>query len=472
MNQSEDRPDRLTQELSAIVGEDRVSTEPGDLETYGRDWTRVYRPAPCAVVFPATTSEVADVVKLCAAHGQAIVPSGGRTGLAAGAVAKEGELVLSLERLNFIDEPCPLARTVKVGAGAITGEVHEKTKALGLTWPVDFASVGSSQIGGNIATNSGGIRVVRYGLTRQWVLGLTVVTAEGEILNLNGELEKNNTGFDLRQVFIGTEGTLGIITEVVLKLDVLPQAEAVGFLGVAGILEALEVFKHARQMPGLTIRAFEYMQRPCLDAVVKHRGATDPFENEYGAYILVEVEGTTEEKARDSLERWLERSFEEELVLDGVVGQSSKDNESLWTLREGISESLTHEAFLYKYDVSMNIRDLAAFEHALTEKLQTLSPELRVYLFGHIGDGNLHVNILKPESMTNETFLGICHENDPHLFSLIRDFSGSVSAEHGIGLLKKSALPYSRSRVELEYFRKLKSIFDPHEILNPGKIID
>ena len=214
------------------------------------------------------------------------------------------------------------------------------------------------------------------------------------------------------------------------------------------------------------------MQRPCLDAVVKHRGATDPFENEYGAYILVEVEGTTEEKARDSLERWLERSFEEELVLDGVVGQSSKDNESLWTLREGISESLTHEAFLYKYDVSMNIRDLAAFEHALTEKLQTLSPELRVYLFGHIGDGNLHVNILKPESMTKETFLSICHENDPHLFSLIRDFSGSVSAEHGIGLLKKSALPYSRSRVELEYFRKLKSIFDPHEILNPGKIID
>ena len=472
MNQSAQPLDTLIQELSAIVGQERVSTDLGDLEAYGRDWTRVYAPAPCAVVFPASTEEVAGIVKLCAERGQTIVPSGGRTGLAAGAVAKEGELVLSLDRLNFIDEPCPLARTVKVGAGAITGEVHEKTKAVGLTWPVDFASAGSSQIGGNIATNAGGIRVVRYGLTRQWVLGLTVVTAEGDILYLNGELEKNNTGFDLRQVFIGTEGTLGIITEVILKLDVLPQAEAVGFLGIEGIKEALEVFKHARQMPGLTIRAFEYLQRPCLDAVIKHRGASDPFEAPYGAYILVEVEGSTEEQARDSLEAWLERSFEDELVLDGVVGQSSKDNENLWTLREGISESLTHEAFLYKYDVSMNIRDLAAFEDALTDVLRTLSPELRVYLFGHIGDGNLHVNILKPESMSKETFLETCHKNDPHLYKLINDFAGSVSAEHGIGLLKKSALPYSRSRVELEYFRKLKSIFDPHQILNPGKIID
>lgn len=458
--------------LKDAVGPERVSQESGDLETYGRDWTRVYTPAPSVIVFPSTTDEVAAVVNICSKFSVPIVPSGGRTGLSAGAVATNGEVVLSLDRLNFIDEPCPLARTVKVGAGAITAEVHEKTKAFGLTWPVDFASAGSSQIGGNIATNAGGVRVVRYGLTRQWVLGLTVVTAKGEVLTLNGELEKNNTGFDLRQVFIGTEGTLGIITEVVLKLDVLPEAHAVGFLAVPTIHDALSVFKHARQMPGLVIRAFEYLQRPCLEAVMKHRGAADPFEAPYGAYILVEVEGSSEDDARTRLEAWLERSFEEGVVEDGVVGQSSKDYENLWTLREGISESLTHEAFLYKYDVSMNIRDLGRFEDALSQKLNVLSPDLRVYLFGHVGDGNLHVNILKPEEMSREVFLETCHRNDPHLFQLIKDFSGSVSAEHGIGLLKKSALPYSRSRVELEYFKKLKEVFDPDRLLNPGKIID
>ena len=472
MTNSSNPPPQLIDELKQIVGSNRVSLDSNDLETYGRDWTRVYAPAPSAVVFPGTTEEVAALVRACAAHKVPIVPSGGRTGLSAGAVATNGEIVLSLDRLNFIEDPCPLARTLKAGAGAITAEVHAKAATVGLTWPVDFASAGSSQIGGNIATNAGGVRVVRYGLTRQWVLGLTVVTAEGEILELNGELEKNNTGFDLRQVFIGTEGTLGIITEVILKLDVQPEAFAVGFLAVEGIHEALSVFKHARQMPGLVIRAFEYLQRPCLEAVLKHRGAAEPFEATYGAYILVEVEGADESDARNRLEGWLERSFEDGVVLDGVVGQSSKDYENLWTLREGISESLTHEAFLYKYDVSMNIRDLGKFEDALSTRLHELSPELRVYLFGHIGDGNLHVNILKPDSMDKDTFLATCHRNDPQLFQLIKDFSGSVSAEHGIGLLKKSALPYSRSRVELQYFKKLKEIFDPNQVFNPGKILD
>ena len=462
----------LLKSIGQVIGTNRVTQDTNDLETYGRDWTRVYEPAPSAIVFPGTTDEVATIVKLCGDHNVPIVPSGGRTGLAAGAVATNGEIVLSLDRLNFIEAPCPLARTMKVGAGAITAEVHEKAKTQGLTWPVDFASAGSSQIGGNIATNAGGVRVVRYGLTRQWVLGLTVVTAQGEVLQLNGELEKNNTGFDLRQVFIGTEGTLGIITEVVLKLDVMPEAHAVGFLAVPTVHDALAVFKHARQMPGLVIRAFEYLQRPCLEAVMKHRGAADPFEAKYGAYILVEVEGVTEDDARARLESWLERSFEDGVVEDGVVGQSSKDYENLWTLREGISESLTHEAFLYKYDVSMNIRDLGRFEDALSARLEELSPELRVYLFGHIGDGNLHVNILMPDGMDRNEFLDTCHRNDPHLFQLIKDFSGSVSAEHGIGLLKKSALPYSRSRVELEYFKKLKDVFDPNQLLNPGKILD
>jgi FAD/FMN-containing dehydrogenase len=458
--------------VTESIGSDLIDTSAETLESHGQDWTRVFTPNPAAVAFPRSTQEVSKLLKLCSEHGLAVVPSGGRTGLAAGAVATSGELVLSLDKMNHIGEVSKLSRTIRVGAGAITAAVHEHCEKEGLTWPVNFASAGSSQIGGNIATNAGGVRVVRYGLTRQWVLGLQVVLMSGEVLELNGDLEKNNTGIDLRQLFIGSEGTLGVVTEATLRLEPVPTASAVAFLGAENLEAVLGVFQAARQQPNLTIQAFEYLDNDCLDVVLRHGGGAKPIESDCPSYVLVEVEAETEDRAQEDLATWLEACFENELVLDGVVAQSSKDATALWHLREGISESLTREAFLYKYDVSVPVVKMAAFEKALGELARTECNGYPVYLFGHVGDGNLHLNVLKPEAVSKEEFLETCRNAEPAIFELIRSYQGSVSAEHGIGLLKKKALPYSRTATELALFRGMKNIFDPKGLMNPGKILD
>ncbi|MEC9466590.1 MAG: FAD-binding oxidoreductase [Myxococcota bacterium] len=458
--------------VAESLGAEMLDTSPEVLESHGRDWTCVYEPNASAVAFPRTTEDVSTLLRLCSEHGVAVVPSGGRTGLAAGAVATNGELVLSLDKMNHIGEVCALARTVRVQGGAITAAVHEHCQKEGLTWPVDFASAGSSQIGGNIATNAGGVRVVRYGLTRQWVLGLQVVLMSGEVLELNGELEKNNTGIDLRQLFIGTEGTLGIITEATLQLEPVPRSTAVALLGAESLEAVLGVFEAARRKPELTIQAFEYLTHACLEVVIRHRGGAMPLESACPSYVLVEVEGDTEDEAQGALAAWLEEAFEQELILDGVVAQSSKDAVGLWAMREGISESLTREAFLYKYDVSVPVRSMAAFEADLRTLAEQECGGFPLYLFGHVGDGNLHLNVLEPEGCDRQLFLETCRNAEPAIFGLIQEYAGSVSAEHGIGLLKKKALPYSRTSTELALFQSIKRAFDPKGLMNPGKIID
>jgi len=458
--------------VTTSIGVDIIDNSAEVLESHGQDWTRVYTPNPAAVAFPRSTDDVSKLLKLCNEHGLAVVPSGGRTGLAAGAVATQGELVVSLDKMNHIGEVSKLSRTVRVQGGAVTAAVHEHCEKDGLTWPVNFASAGSSQIGGNIATNAGGVRVVRYGLTRQWVLGLQVVLMSGEVLELNGDLEKNNTGIDLRQLFIGSEGTLGIVTEATLQLAPVPQATAVAFLGAENLSAVLGVFEAARRQPNLTIQAFEYLDSDCLDVVLRHGGGARPVDSECPSYVLVEVEAETEDKAQADLAAWLEACFEEELILDGVVAQSSKDAVALWHLREGISESLTREAFLYKYDVAVPVVKMAEFEKGLGELAREKCKGYPVYLFGHVGDGNLHLNVLKPEGVSKEDFLDTCRNAEPAIFDLIRSYQGSVSAEHGIGLLKKKALPYSRTPTELDLFRGMKRIFDPKGLMNPGKILD
>ncbi len=448
------------------------SIDAADREAYGRDWTRVHRPDPCAVAFPKNTSEVAEVLRLARAHGVSVVPSGGRTGLAGGAVAARGELVLSLDRLRTLGPVDPVARTVRVGAGAVTAEVHQHCAPHGLTWPVDFASSGSSQVGGNIATNAGGVRVVRYGLTRQWVLGLEVVLATGEVLELNGALEKNNTGVDLRQLFIGSEGTLGVITAATLKLCPVPVATQVALLAVADLPTTLAVFGHARAEPGLSLLAFEYFTDACLGVVLEESGASSPFAERHPAYLLVEIEPGPAAQLEEVTERWLGRLLEEGLVFDGVLSGSASQAGQLWSYRERISESLSKKGFLHKNDVALPVSGLASFTGTLERVLAERYPDFGVYLFGHVGDGNLHVNIMKPEPMDRSAFLDRVHETDALLFSLLREHKGSVSAEHGIGLLKKAALPFSRSPAELALLQAVKRAFDPDGILNPGKIFD
>ncbi len=463
-------------ELSSFLPGDALLTDAESLSRYGRDWTRVYTPAPCAVVLPRTTDEVSRILRVCSSHGLAVVPSGGRTGLSAGAVAIQGELVLSLERMNHIGVVNPAARTVRVQAGAITQAVHQHCEPSGLTWPIDFASKGSSQVGGNIATNAGGVRVIRYGLTRNWVLALQVVLASGEVLELNGDLEKNNTGYDLRQLLIGSEGTLGIITEATLKLTSVPGESDVGFFALRDLDSVLKLYRAARES-GLTLGAFEFLTLPCLQAVLTHRGLRSPFSSDEtlkfaSHFVLIEIERPHGEAGLAGLQSWYEKALSMDGVLDATLAQSPKEVRELWELREGVSESLAARSIPHKNDLSLPLRALEPFCRELEERLGKTYPEWEVYLFGHIGDGNLHLNVLKPQNLSLPEFLARTGEVDREIFELIRKHAGSVSAEHGIGLLKKKALPYTRSAAELEIFRGIKKVLDPQGILNPGKIID
>ena len=345
--------------LAALLEPDALSTDPGDLATYGRDWTKVHEPRPSAVLFPMRTDEVARVLAYCNANDIAVVPSGGRTGLAAGAVAARGEVVLSLAKMTAMHEVDVLGQTVRVQAGAITEAVHRHCESHGLTWPVDFASKGSSQVGGNIATNAGGVKVIRYGLTRHWVLGLEVVLADGSVLALNGALEKNNTGADLRQLFIGSEGTLGVVTEATLKLARVPTRLDVMLFAVDGLSGVLSLFAEARKGP-FTLSAFEFFTDKCLARVQRHRGLRAPFDGDaHTHYVLVEAEG---EGTDDSeLETWLGSLFERSLVVDGTMAQNAAQRRSLWELRQSLSESLSGTGLPHKNDISLPIAALDAF---------------------------------------------------------------------------------------------------------------
>ncbi len=455
------------EQLEADFPDGFLSQDPAELAEYGRDWTRVHAPAPSAVALPRNTDEVARFLRACHEAGVAVVPSGGRTGLAGGAMAKDGEIVLSLSRMRAIGEVDLLGSTVRVQAGAVTEAVHRHCEPLGLTWPVDFASKGSSTVGGNIATNAGGVKVIRYGLTRNWVLGLQVVTARGDVMELNGALEKNNTGVDLRQLFIGSEGILGVITEATLKLARLPARQSVFLFAVDDVAAVLRLFRDARKAP-ITIAAFEFFTDRCLARVQRHRKVRTPFEADYPTYALLEVEDTDEA----ALEGWLASLFERELIRDGALAQSATQAAELWTLREGISESLSATGLPHKNDIALPVAALESFCSELDALFGARYPGWEICLFGHIGDGNLHVNVMKPDTMEKADFLKQTSASDHAMFTLVQKHGGSISAEHGIGLLKKPYLGYSRTAEEIAVIRGLKAVLDPAGILNPGKILD
>ncbi len=446
---------------------DLYTVEPSELVEYGRDWTRVYEPHPSAVVFPRTAADVSRVLRLASQHAVAVVPSGGRTGLAGGAVARNGEIVLSLSRMRAMGEVDTVGATVRVEAGAVTEAVHQHVAPYGLTWPVDFASKGSSQVGGNIATNAGGVKVIRYGLTRQWVLGLEVALASGELLTLGGALEKDNTGLDLRQLFIGSEGTLGVITAATLKLAHLPKKLDVMLFGVPDVAGVVRLFQATRKAP-FTLAAYEFFTPACLARVQRHRKVKSPLAAEHGAYVLVELEDARD----DELETWFGQLFEEGIIEDGTRAQHASQARELWTLREGISESLSATGMPHKNDISIPVAALEAFVADLGQLLAARYQGWEICLFGHVGDGNLHVNVMKPDDMDKATFLAKTSELDQTMFPLVQKHRGSISAEHGIGLLKKPYLGFTRPPEQIALMRQVKKLLDPQGILNPGKIFD
>ncbi|EAT10917.1 FAD-binding oxidoreductase [Bermanella marisrubri] len=465
---SSDNQSQILSRLQGIVGEDKVKTDQDSLDTFGKDWTKIYEPKPLAIVFPKSTEEVAELVKAANELEFAIVPSGGRTGLSAGAVAANGEVVIALDRMNTISDFNAIDRTVRCGAGVITEQLQDYAEEQGLFYPVDFASAGSSQIGGNIGTNAGGIKVIKYGMTRDWVAGMKVVTGKGDVLELNKDLVKNNTGYDLRQLFIGGEGTLGIVTEATMRLDRAPKDLSVLVLGVPefeAIMDVLHAFQNK-----LDLTAFEFFSDKAMRKVLARGDVPAPFETQAEYYALLEFEAENEELVNSAMEVF-EYCVEQGWVLDGVISQSETQAQNLWRLREDISETIA-EWTPYKNDISVVVSKVPPFLREIEEVVNREYPDFEIIWFGHIGDGNLHLNILKPEGLAKEEFFEKCAKVSTWVFEIVEKYQGSVSAEHGVGMTKKPYLQYTRSEVEIEYMRAMKRVFDPKNVMNPGKVID
>ena len=454
--------------LKSIVGDDKLRLDADDLETFGKDWTKVYEPAPAAIVFPKTVEQVQAIVKLANQEGIALVPSGGRTGLSAGAVAANGELVVAFDYINEIRDFNPTDRTVVCGAGVITEQLQHYAEEQGLFYPVDFASAGSSQIGGNIGTNAGGIKVIKYGMTRDWVAGLTVVTGAGEILELNQGLMKNNAGYDLRQLFIGAEGTLGFVVEATMQLTRQPHDLTALVLGVPEFSAIMDVLNSFQGKMDLT--AFEFFSEKALKKVVEHQGLQRPFETEAEYYALLEFEKINDETEAQAMELF-EFCVEQGWVLDGVMSQSLEQLNNLWRLREDISETISQWT-PYKNDISTVISKVPGFLDEVEALVNASYPDFEIIWFGHIGDGNVHLNILKPDDLAKELFFEQCHSVSKGVFEIVEKYRGSVSAEHGVGMIKKDYLRYSRSEAEITLMKQVKMAFDPNGIMNPGKIFD
>jgi FAD/FMN-containing dehydrogenase len=404
------------------------------------------------------------------------VPSGGRTGLAGAASAIGGEVVLSLERMSRILEVDPAARILRCEAGATVAAVHEAAAAHGLVYPVDFAAKGSAHIGGSISTNAGGVKVLRYGLTRDWVLGLRVVVASGECLRLGGALVKNNTGYDLRQLFIGAEGTLGVVVEATLRLTAPPPGVVVALAAVRDEAEVLALFARV-QRHGLVLQAFECFDAGCLRRVLEHRGAQarGPFDPPSPQHALLEVEvpqagEPAREATQDALAECLAAAQADDVITDAVLAANAQQARELWALREDTSESL-HRHRPHKSDVAVPVAGLPRFLAQWRALVARELPGVEAVVFGHIGDGNLHLNLLRPAGVDPAEFLARCKAFDELSYALVAEHEGSVSAEHGIGLLKREYLHFSRSAGELAMMRAIKQALDPQGLFNPGKVL-
>lgn len=454
--------------LTNLLDVSQIKTDADSLDNWGKDWTKHFAPAPSAIVFPRTTEEVASIVRLANKYKVPLVPSGGRTGLSAGAVASHGEVVVSFDKMNAIGVFYEADRMVEVEAGVITKTLQEFAESKGLYYGVDFASAGSSQIGGNIGTNAGGIKVIRYGMTRNQILGLTVVTGKGDILELNGGMLKNATGYDFRHLFIGAEGTLGFVTKALIKLEKQPVNLTAMVLGVpdfGSVVGLLDKFGKA-----LNLTAFEFFDSVAIDKVLNAGHAKEPFESRTPFYVLLEFEAVCDE-VLDTAMNVFESAMAEGLIVDGVMSQSVGQLQDLWKLRESISETIS--VFTpYKNDVSVLITHLGDFISDIDQIVKDNYPDFEICWFGHIGDGNLHLNILKPDTLSKDDFFAKCQTVNKYVFETVQKYKGSISAEHGVGMTKKPYLDYTRSPTEIEYMKAVKAVFDPNGIINKGKIFD
>jgi glycolate oxidase subunit GlcD len=461
-------PAPLMAALTQIVGADKLLSDADSLAHYGRDWTRAHEPRPAVIALPSSIEQVQAIVQLANEHGIALVPSGGRTGLSGGAVAANGEIVVAFDRMNRILSFDATDRQVVCQPGVVTEQLQNFAEEQQLFYPVDFASSGSSQIGGNVATNAGGIKVIKYGLTRDWVVGMKVVTGDGTLLDLNKGLIKNATGYDMRHLFIGSEGTLGFIVELTMKLATPPKDPTVLVLAVETMESAMHVLQTFQSR--LPLMAFEFFSEKALRHVIAEKGLQRPCETIGDFYALIEFENLTEQTMDQAMEAF-EFCMDQGWALDGTLSQNSSQARDLWRLREDISETISRFT-PYKNDISVKVSQVPAFLREVDAIVTRQYPDFEIIWFGHIGDGNVHLNILKPEGLDKAVFFKQCAEVSLDIFACVQRFGGSISAEHGVGLLKKPFLAYSRSAEEIAYMKAMKRLFDPKCVMNPGKIFD
>ncbi|HEX4269829.1 MAG TPA: FAD-binding oxidoreductase [Rhizomicrobium sp.] len=458
--------------LKDAVGAKGFSEDPAEIAPHLEEWRSKYRGHTPLLLKPATTAEVSAVLRICQETDTKLVTQGGNTGLVGGQIPLHGEVLLSTKKLNRIRHLDESGMTLTVEAGVTLAEVQHAADNANLLFPLSLASEGSCTIGGNIATNAGGTHVLRYGMTRALVLGLEVVLPGGVVLPMLRSLLKDNSGYDLKQAFIGSEGTLGVVTAASLKLFPKPEVAVVAFAAVPSPAAALKLLGAMQHATSGMLSAFELIPRVALEFVTRHIvGTRDPLPSPSPWYVLMEATGGRHANLTASFEDGMAAAIETGLVSNAVVASNHAQAAALWKLRESISESQKREGASIKHDISVPVAAIPDFLAKATPAVQAILPDARAVSFGHLGDGNLHFNFNSPKAGDDPAFLAQWDEVQQVVHDIVKEFGGSISAEHGIGAMKVGALPRYKSHEELDAMRAMKDAFDPKHILNPGKTV-
>ncbi|MBV9955670.1 MAG: FAD-binding oxidoreductase [Pseudolabrys sp.] len=461
----------LLDRFKTIVGEKYAITDPAVQESYLREMRDLYRGKTAMVLRPGSVAEVSAILKLANETNTAIVPQGGNTGLVGGQIPFNGEIILSLTRLDKIREVDPLSNTITCEAGVTLQHAREAAAKADRLYPQLLPSEGTCTIGGNLSTNAGGIAAVQHGIARTHCLGLEVVLADGRVLDNLNKLKKDNTGYDLKNLFIGAEGTLGIITAAVLKLVPRPRAVETAYAGLRDPEAALELLKIAEQHASGEITSFEIMGRMGIEAVIKHWPTTrDPLGKPHSWYALIEL-SSQRPNLRETLESILAAAMEKGIVDDATISESLEQTKGFWFIREAFGEVQRRIGASIKHDISVPVAAVPAFIREANAAVTKLIPGCRPLPFGHAGDGNIHYNVTQPEGADRDTFLARWDEVNAAVFDVVKKHHGSISAEHGVGVMKRDLLPQVKDKVAYELMRTLKRTLDPNGILNPGKVL-
>ena len=467
-------PVEIFDRLKTIVGPKNYIDDILKMDAYVVDWGNQFHGFSPLILKPINTQMVSSIMALCNEFNIGIVPQGGNTGLVGGSIPSDSglEVVVSLERMNKILDTDPINYTMTLEAGCILSEVQEAASKAGRMFPLSLASEGSCQIGGNLSTNAGGTSVLQYGNAKELVLGLEVVLPDGTIMNGLRSLRKDNTGYDLKQLFLGAEGTLGIITKAVLKLFPLPAQKATSLVAISELSSTTKLFAKLRELSGDNITAFEYMDRVCIDILIEKTDLEDVFDQKYQHYALVEFSSSSlDQDLQSLLEGALEDAFIDDIAVDAVIANSETQAAKLWSLRETLPEVLRRSGAFITFDISIPVSLVPEFISRATRSCNEVCELGRVTAFGHIGDGNIHFYLLEPKDGNTNNFLAKKSTITTNINDITSKLEGSFSAEHGVGIVKKQELKQYKSNVELKLMRQIKKIIDPKNIMNPGKVL-